>query len=394
MRRLVSFVLVGLLGLAAVAAADDGHRPAFTRGDCLDQSDAAPSLDLVVDGEPAHGRWAAPSPQEVKAAAEAAGQAPTHPPRPRGLVVVAHGYSVDADMWAGDTPAELGEVDVEIHAELDVDGEMQQLASRLGALVVAMDYRETFVDDDGNVRGWAAHRGAADTNAAVRLLADTCGIDHVVLLGISMGGSVSALSLAEQPVRADGSPLYDHWVVGEGVTNLVQLGAVAYAARVAGDPLASRGADDMELTFGGSFAEVPATYLEASAVDLADRIAGAGLEGVVQVHGIDDLLVTLDQARQLAARLDGLGVVRETWTAARREDPDQYQVSITGTALGNHGLLTGHAHEMFEEHPIMATSYDRIESLLAGVGTDCTREYLVDLDANGRRFSTLLWSAC
>lgn len=352
MRRL-TFAIIATIAAATLVAA--GRGPAATSMVCTDGASGTRPLNIHVDGELARGAYAVPSSP------------------PRAIVAVAHGYGHDSGRWQED---------------------LARLSEELQVVAFAMDYRGTYVDDDGDIRGWQVVEGAADTNAAAALLAERCRVDTVALFGISMGGNASGLAVAAQPTLGNGEPLYDWWIDVEGAVDLTEEYLLARAAAGSGNAYARKAYEDMVAEFGGDFENEPQAYLDATVVLRAGDIAASGVLGVVIVHGVDDGLVPYDQSRQLAARLAEQGVSYELYTVARRSDTSQGQTSATGYVggvvdSGYSSPFAGHASETNEAHPVMAAAYARLASLLDGEPLDCTREYLVDLET-----TTLLAGTC
>src|SRR3954454_8811918 len=128
-RRALLLAVLAALTLAAPARAGELA--------CTGDPAVAGRYDMTVVGQPAYGRFAAPA------------AAPT------ALVVLAHGYSFDAQGYAG---------------------HVTRTAAATGALTVAPGYRGTLdLPPDGNQwgaersRGWPVRTGAEDAIAVAQL---------------------------------------------------------------------------------------------------------------------------------------------------------------------------------------------------------------------------------
>lgn len=257
---------------------------------------------------------------------------------PRALVVYGHGYGNTVESWVQ---------------------HLHQAAGQ-GHLAVAMDY-SPFFDLD---------RGAAETNAAALALADGWGIEVVALFGVSMGGAVTGLALAEAPQRADGSDLYDWWFDVEGVSMLHETWLEATAV---GHPSAPQ----IEEETGGTPLEVPQEYVRRS-VALRPLDVREHVGGVVVLHALNDGLVPYDQGREAALTLRAVGLPLDFYTIVRG---DPAELGTTGTAalgLPNPLDLAGHAWEGSSTHPVMRTALARLWALLKGGEAPLVGEFIVD----------------
>lgn len=341
MRRSITSVLVAALAASLVAAAPAGRGQAPVR--CIDRSEAVRSLTIDIGDEAATGLYVAPA-------------------RPTDtLVVYAHGYG---------------------HSSLSWQEHLRDTVARTGAAALAMDYRgTTFVgDDDGDgvpsTRGWRVAEGAEDSIAAARLFEARCGIETIVLMGVSMGGNAAGLAVAAGPRSHDGGPLFDWWVQVEGASNLVELYNGARALGVANE-FAANAAADMEEAFGGTFEQVPDVYVERSVVARVPDIAASGVRGVFVVHAFEDGLAPYNQSRELVAGLRASGVGTDMHSVGSRDAESEAGTTLSSYA-GVDSPMTGHASERSATHLVMRTAFDLVDQLVAGTLAPSDVEVLVD----------------
>ena len=293
--------------------------------------------------------------------------------RPRGLVVVAHGYQ-----RAGDSEI----------------GHLLRLAQNDGVIALAMDYHgqtDTPAQPPppatlGSSRGWRVQEGADDSVAAAKAFERSClRLPTIDVLGISMGGNTSGLAVAARAKRSDGRPLFDYWVDIEGVTNVIETYQEAVAAGQSGNTFAAQAQADIEQEMGGPFAQVPDSYLQHTVVARAEDIRASGLKGVVLAQGADDGLVPYNQTREMTARLRQVGIPTDTFTVATRGTGES-GTTLTGDVIG--GLdpsyaspLAGHGSESSFTQLVIGTGYARLDALLnQGQAPACYREFVVDGD--------------
>lgn len=209
---------------------------------------------------------------------------------PTQMVVMFHGHQNDSCSWRN---------------------HMRQ-AANLGAVVVAMNYsdqEDREVEPWGFVEnwGWAVRSGAADSILAAQYFMDKYpSIREVFNLGASMGGNVAGYaSYFDGAVRADCSPMWDYWVMAEGVHNLTEeyTGARALAP---GLEAAAHAAQEIEEENGGTLEEVPARYSEITNTANAQPLFY--LKGAVLTHGTNDQTVPFDQSQQMRDQLTAIGV--------------------------------------------------------------------------------------
>lgn len=251
------------------------------------------------------------------------------------LVVMAHGYRHNAtgSWWP----------------------HMQAVVAH-GAAALAMDYRDN--------SGMPILRGAEDMNLATegalaRLAAAGFMIDRVVAFGVSLGGAVSGVAVAE-------SDLYDVWFDIEGITQLHESWAEARAALPAA-------ADAIERDTGCSFAVCPDEFARRSPAQRAADFVG--LDAVYVIHALYDGLVPYDQGAQMAGALAAQGVNTRFVTVLRGEEGSDQDTTPGSHALGAenpveqaHGL-SGHGTESDAQQAVMATSFELLWALLAGGAT-------------------------
>ena len=331
-RTLLALALVVASALPAVASA----KPPFP---CTDSTDGVRPLEIVVEGEVATGLVALPA------------------RKANGLVVVGHGYGHTSASWAH---------------------HLRTMAER-GLIAVAMDYRgmEITRDPEGAIvaaRGWPAMDGAEDLIAAARLFDARCSPPAVTLLGVSMGGNMTGLALAEAGERGirgrHGSPLFDYWIDVEGVVNLIETyleGRAACATLGVG----CREIEDMHRETGGPIEQRPEAYVERTVVARISDVAASGVRGVIVTHGVDDGLVPYNQAREISTELRLVGIPTEMRTVGIEDEDTERETTLTGYAFGPvvpgyDSPLAGHASERSTTHIVMEDVLDRLWSLMGG----------------------------
>lgn len=319
MKRLVALCLL----LAAV-----GAMPARADSNCKDSSPTnVSSTDGIV------GR----SGKYVKPAEE-----------PHSLVVFAHGYGHRSDSWIAH----------------------MRNASEHGALAVTMDY--TGIGPAPDNRGWNVSAGADDMILAAKAFLARCeSIKNVVLFGVSMGGNASGLALAQNPRRADGSPLFDYWFNIEGAANVIET----YTEASAVAPALADGAEakaDIEAEMGGTIVDVPERYIESAIVARVPDIKASGVKGVVMSHGLDDGLVPYNQSRELVTLLRAAQIPTEMTTVVRKGSGEA-GTTITGYTSAAGAPYTspfaGHGTESSTTHTVLNVGHFRLWALLDSFGT-------------------------
>lgn len=269
---------------------------------------------------------------------------------PTRLVVMFHGHANDSCSWRR---------------------HLQAVADR-GAVAVAMDYTGTVQTPIENY-GWPIRAGAADSIAAARyFLARFPSISQVDAFAVSMGGNVGGYALASPDAkRADGSPLFDHWVVVEGVHDLAQeyLIVRAVAPAIADGAIAQA---EIEAENGGALEANPQAYAEVTNTLRAPDLGY--LKGVVLVHAIDDGLVPTTQSREMFAALNAIGVPSHLYTVGGKGEDEDGTVA-TGLVLGPvfsgagqtyESPFAGHGWEGSDSHLVMKTGLEQLYLLLDG----------------------------
>lgn len=251
---------------------------------------------------------------------------------PTQLVVFFHGHQNDSCSWRN---------------------HMREVAAH-GAIAVAMNYSgqaDKEVAPWGLVEnwGWFVRSGATDSITAARYFMDRYpSITQVFNFGASMGGNVSGYAAyTPEAVRGDCSPLWDWWVVAEGVHNLTEeyTGTRTVAQQSADPGLQKAGAQaqqEIEEENGGTLEELPQRYSEIT--NVAHAMEMSTLKGVVLVHGTTDSTVPFDQSRQMAENLRLAGVPAHLF-------------AITPS---------GHAWEGSDTELVMTQSLDELLRLMSG----------------------------
>ena len=347
MKKLVILAALGLLATALPATADPNPVPPgqLQRIKCSDGDDDAKSLQLPVAGEVASGAYSLPEDRE-----------------PTTLLVFAHGYGHTSASW--------------------VD-HMRKAARDHGAIAVTMDYRGTYTDKDGNVRGWFVKEGAEDMIAATKFFQEKCpSIDETVLFGVSMGGNSSGLALARasEEKSPGGGPLFDYWFDIEGAVNVLETYAGA-ATLAPANSFAANAKADIEDEMNGTPADDPAGYADLAVVSHIDEIAASGIKGVVLVHALEDGLVPYNQSREFVPMLVGSGIPTEMFTAGRKGEAES-GTTITGYSGNGSSPFAGHASEKSDTHVVMVTAFERLWALVDdGLAPETYREFFVDPEA-------------
>ena len=274
------------------------------------------------------------------------------PPRkPQGIVVFDHGYGHTMASWRE---------------------HVSETAARLGVIAVAPNYhRQT------GTHGWWVAEGAQDSIAFAQHFERLCDPKGTnVVYGVSMGGNTSGLVVAAQPKKPDGrTPLFDYWIDVEGAVNVTETYAGA-AALAGANGYAAKAKADIEEAFGGSPLEVPDVDAERTVVNRTEEIAGAGLKGVVVVHGAADGLVPYNQSRELQALLRDEGVPVDFWTAVTRRDGTEAGTTIDGyvhegAQTGQTSPFAGHASETSKNHVVGLAGFAALDRLYTKAPFTC-----------------------
>lgn len=344
MKKLALLAALAVLAGAIPAAASPKNIPPgqLERIQCHDDEDTAKALQIPVDGEVATGRYALPAQKN-----------------PTTLIVNAHGYGHDSASW--------------------VD-HMRRAATEHGVVSVTMDYRGTYRDKNGNVRGWFVKEGAGDMIAATKIFQAECpSITQTIIFGVSMGGNSSGLAVARasREDNAEDDPLFDYWFNIEGAVNVLETYAGA-SVLAPFNSFAANAKADIEQEMGGkTIAQDPAGYADLAVVSHVDEIAASGVKGIVMVHAIEDGLVPYNQSREFVPMLLSSGLPVEMYTAGRHEG--ESGTTISGYSGRKESPFAGHASETSTRHIVMATALARLWELVEDeAGVETYMEYFVD----------------
>ncbi len=302
MARARLLAALGIAGLAFAAA------PAHARVACR-------------SGDPQPQRW------EMGAGADATYWLVARPQRrPRGLVVLAHGYDDTAE-------------DFQRHLPL--------LAAR-GLIAVAPNFRGTRNlplaegDEDPESRGLPVRAGAEDVVAAGRLFVAACaGLRRTILAGFSAGGMVASVAESWAPKRPSGAPLFDHLVL---LSPLADTFGPWLAAGVTGqvDPGVAQFRADLEDETGGTPVEVPDAYRTRSPLFQAGAIAASGLRSAAVIVPALDGTTPSPTILALASALRAAGLPTHTETIVTRDEHDPPPPTLLTTAGIDDPLFAGH----------------------------------------------------
>ena len=138
-------------------------------------------------------------------------------------------------------------------------------------------------------------------------------ITQVFNIGASMGGNTSGYAIySPDAVRADCSPMWDYWVVAEGVHNVSEEYTGARTLAESGNAAAAQAQQEIEEENGGTIEDVPDRY--AQITNTTNVSAMSYLKGVVLTHGSTDQTVPIDQSQQMANGLRANGVPAHLFT--------------------------------------------------------------------------------
>lgn len=282
---------------------------------------------------------------------------------PSRLVVLMHGYGNDSCSWRNHLRA----------------------VARHGAVGIAMDY--TGQNPKTN-RGWRVIEGAEDSIKATKyFMRRFPSIKQTFVMGISMGGNAAGMTVASPNARRpNGKPLFDHLVAVEGVHNLIQT-YESFRHIPTEDTAAF--AEDVEQEAGGTLEEVPDRYVELT--NLARASEMSYLRSAVLVHGVDDLLVTYNQSRDMAGALRREGVPTELFTVVGRGDGES-GTTISGLAgtpvFANTGMaepyespVAGHGWEGSDTQLVIRVGFEQLWKVMAGKTVGPYRETIVHGEA-------------
>jgi hypothetical protein len=334
MRRLTSLAIAAVALLAPAAAQAQAPQA------CTGNPDLVNAIDISVDGQPSHAEYVLPS------------------GTPRGLVVMAHGYSHTAQSWRE---------------------HMVRTARANGVIAVTPDYRGIRYEGTGpegrpRSRGWPVAGGANDLIAYANHFDRACpGLPQITLYGVSMGANISGFALTLNPRRADGRPLFDYWIAVEGVHNFAGTYNNARLVESVND-FARRAREDIEAEAGGTIEDRPAEYARRSNIDRVADIAASGVRGVVIYHGRFDGNAFYDQAEILVDGLRDLGVPVDVFDVGRRGSDESDTL-----APGAPKEMAGHGSEISQTHIVIQGGLDRLTALLTrGEPAPCGRLFKVN----------------
>lgn len=266
--------------------------------------------------------------------------------KPKGLVVVAHGYGWTAAAWKT---------------------KLQRIAAGDGAVAVAPDFRGLrFLPpaEDGfpRSRGIPLRNAVADLTAYGQKYARACpSVRTVVLVGYSLGGAYSGNVLMSRPKGARGRPLFDYYVGMEALQDVFSEFEIAKA--VPNDAFVQRGVQDAANELGGTIDEKPAAYHAVNPIEHIPEIRSSGLRGAILVHGVDDGLVPYTQATDMTKALRTGGIKTDLYTARKRRPGDAPDTTLSGR-FGQPSGNTGHASDLVTRHLVPATGLRVIHDLL------------------------------
>jgi hypothetical protein len=304
---------------------------------------------------------------------------------PTGLVVMAHGYQNDSSAWDG----------VAVDNGVQAANHLADAAAH-GAVAVAMDY--TGLQLNNADRGWPAREGAADLVSAAQYFTNLChSITDVVIIGVSMGGNMSGLAVADSAgvTRWDGSPLFNYWVDVEGVTNVIETytEARAVGADGRGNAYAYAAQQDIEGECGGPIESEPSCYQSIDVLAQIGSLAKSGISGVTVSHAVEDGLVPSDQSREISTALRANGIPVDQYNVLLRDynnvpgDNPECQTQTTGisdatsaagiTAVTD--VLAGHQWEGSNCN-VIATGFAAVWRDLTGVSPGLNGESVVSGD--------------
>lgn len=270
--------------------------------------------------------------------------------KPTQLVVMFHGHGNDSCSWRK---------------------HLQSVAAK-GAVAIAMDYTGQVQTPIENY-GWCVRKGAADSIAAARyFMTKYPSIKEVYNFSVSMGGNVGGFALSTPASkRPDGTPLFNHWVVMEGVHDLTQEYGIARGIAPANES-GKIAVAEIEAENGGTLEQKPDAYAEITNYRHAAEMKY--LKGAVLVHANDDGLVPVAQSRQMWSALNGQSVPSHLYTVGGKGG-DEAGTTATAIPFGPlfDGLgqqyespLAGHGWEGSDTHLVMKTGFDALYRLMAG----------------------------
>ncbi len=348
---LLRSLLVGLVGVVGFAGPTSPSAQAAPVVACTGSPGIANRLDLTVNGTPTYGLYVVPA------------------GRPRGLVVVDHGYSHTPYSWVR---------------------HLSDMARRDGVIAVAMDYRGTLDSPPAtpgglpSSRGWQVQEGAEDSIAVARLFDTQCPrLPTIELYSVSMGGNTAGLAAAAKAQRLNGRPLWDYWIDVEGAVNVTETYNEATLVALSGNTFAKNAKEDIEREMGGTFQDKPSVYANRTVVNRAEDIKASGLKGVVLVHGVGDGLVPYNQAQEMSARLRQVGIRADFFSVGSRGPSSEPGTTLDGSVIGGiapayTSPFAGHASEVSDTQIVGNTGFDRLAALMNRHEAPCDRTFVVD----------------
>jgi hypothetical protein len=264
---------------------------------------------------------------------------------PRGLVVVAPGYSYTAAAWKS---------------------KLKLIASGSRTVAVAATYRGLReappINGIPKSRGIPLRNGIADVIGYGKAYARKCTtVKTVVLVGYSTGGIYSGNALMRKPKRGSGQPLFDYFVGMEAMSDVFKEFELAKA--LPDDVFVQGAVADAAAELGGTIDENPAAYHAVNPIEHVDRIKASGLKGVFLVHGVDDGLVPYTQSTDMRTALRDAGVKAELISAQKRRPGDVPDTTLSGrfgTPSGN----SGHAPDWSVRHLVPETGLKVIRDIV------------------------------
>lgn len=304
---------------------------------CAGNPDDVTRLDMHVNGTLTWGLYAMP------------------PTPAKGIVVFGHGYGHTPESWRK---------------------HLATTARRNNVVAVAMNYRDTWAGTQPQERGWEALEGAEDSVAAAQLFQRACPTAKtIVMYGVSMGGNIAGLAVANQAKRSNGTPLFDYLFDIEGAVNVTETYLEARGLALSGNQFAKDAVLDIEREMGGPIEDKRDVYLERTVVNRVDDIKAAGIKGVVMVHGVDDGLVGYNQSPEFLVRLREHGIPVDFWTAVTRGKDSESGTTLDGYVTGNvpgyESPFAGHASEASSTHIVGVAGFERLAALFRGEVPAC-----------------------
>jgi len=228
-------------------------------------------------------------------------------------------------------------------------------------------------------------RAAHDTLAATLYARERFpSVQTTYLLGVSFGGAVSGTAIAEsQHLTLAGQPLYDYWVMVEGLSNIAEAWAEGTVA-------APDYAAYLEEDSGGTPFSAPDEYQRRSAALRGPEIAAAGIKAAAVIHDINDGLVVYNQGHETATALVAAGIPVQFYEVLRVGGDQTPGTTGSGALASLLGLddpnnlirLAGHGNEADYAHPVIRTGFEALRMMLDG-SYDFTTLYMENVVDDG-----------